>query len=58
MYHQRIPNTSQKRFDTRQLTQNEENQESYRDKIKQEAESSTYVAAHQENKWEKFKDII
>ena len=50
MYHQRIPNTSQKRFDTRQLTQNEENQESYRDKIKQEAESSTYVAAHQENK--------
>ena len=29
IYHQRIPNTSQKRFDTRQLTQNEENQERY-----------------------------
>ena len=53
-----MPNTIQKRFDTRQLTQNEENQESYRDQIKQEAKSSSYVAAHQENKWEKFKDII
>ena len=58
IYHQRMPNTIQKRFDTRQLTQNEENQESYRDQIKQEAKSSSYVAAHQENKWEKFKDII
>ena len=31
IYHQRMPNTSQKRFDTRQLTQNEENQERYRE---------------------------
>ena len=45
IYHQRIPNTSQKRFDTRQLTQNEENQERYREQIKQETESSAYVVA-------------
>ena len=56
--HQRIPNTSQKRFDTRQLTQNEENQERYREQIEQETESSAYVAAQQENKWEKLQDII
>ena len=31
IYHQRMPNTSQKKFDTRQLTQNEENQERYRE---------------------------
>ena len=53
-----MPNTSQKKFDTRQLTQNEENQERYRKQIKQESESSTYVAAQEENKWEKLKDII
>ena len=58
IYHQRMPNASQKRFNTRQLTQNEENQERYRDQINQEAESSTYVAAHQENIWEKLKYII
>ena len=58
IYHQRMPNTSQKRFDTRQLTQNEENQERYREQIKQETESSAYVAAQQGNKWEKLKDII
>ena len=51
-----MPNTSQKRFDTRQLTQNEENQERYREQIEQETESSAYVAAQQENKWEKLKD--
>ena len=56
--HQRMPNTSQKRFDTRQLTQNEENQERYREQIEQETESSAYVAAQQENKWEKLKDKI
>ena len=50
--------TSQKRFDTRQLTQNEENQERYREQIKQETESSAYVAVQHENKWEKLKDII
>ena len=53
-----MPNTSQKRFDTRQLTQNEKNQERYSKQIKQETECSTYVAAQQENKWEKLKDII
>ena len=53
-----MPNTSQKRFDTRQLTQNEENQERYREQIEQETESSAYVAAQQENKWEKLKDKI
>ena len=37
-YHQGMPNTSQKRFDTRQLTQNEENQERYREEIKKETE--------------------
>ena len=58
IYHQRIPNTSQKRFDTRELTQNEENQERYREQIKHETESGEYVAAQQENKWEKLKDII
>ena len=51
-----MSNTSQKRFDTRQLTQNEENQERYREQIKQETDSSAYVAAQQENKWEKLKD--
>ena len=58
IYHQRMPNTSQKKFDTRQLTQNEENQERYREQIKQETESSAYVAVQHENKWEKLKDII
>ena len=58
IYHQRMPNKSQKRFDTRQLTQNEENQERYREQIKQETESSAYVAVQHENKWEKLKDII
>ena len=53
-----MPNTSQKRFDTRQFTQNEESQERYREQIEQETESSAYVAAQQENKWEKLKDII
>ena len=50
IYHQRIPNTSQKKFDTRQLTQNEENQERYGEQIKQEIESSAYAAAQRENK--------
>ena len=53
-----MQNTSQKRFDTRQLTQNEENQEIYREPIKKEAESSEYIAAQQQDKWEKLKDII
>ena len=53
-----MPNTSQKRFNTRQPTQNEENQVRYREQTKQETESSKYVAAQQENKWEKLKDII
>ena len=53
-----MPNTSQKKFDTRQLTQNEENQERYSEQIKQETESTEYVAAQQENKWEKLKNII
>ena len=53
-----MSNTSQKRLNTRQLIQNEESQESYREQIKEETESSTYVAAQQENKWEKLKDII
>ena len=58
IYHQRMPNTSQKRFDIRQLIQNEENQERYRQRVKQETESSACIAAEQENKWEKLKDII
>ena len=58
IYHQKMPNTSQKRFDTIQLTQNEENQEIYGEQIKQETETSKYVAAQQEYKWEKLKDII
>ena len=58
IYHQRMPNTSQKRFDARQLTQNEKNQERYREQVKQETESSAYVPAQQGNKWEKLKDII
>ena len=58
IYLQRMPNTSQKRFKARQVTQNEENQERYREQIKQETESSKYVAAQQEYKWEKFKEII
>ena len=53
IYHERVHNTSQKRFDTRQLTQNEEKQERY-NQIKQEIESSEYVAAQQEYKWEKL----
>ena len=57
-YHQRMPNTIQKRFNARQLTQNEKSQERYREQIKQETESSAYVAAQQGNKWEKLKDII
>ena len=51
-----MPNTSQKRFDTRHLRQNEENQD--REQIKQETESNEYAAAQQENKWEKLKDMI
>ena len=47
-----------KNLNTRQATQNEENQERCREQIEQETESSTYVAAQQENKWEKLKDII
>ena len=58
IYHQRMPNTSQSRLDTRGLTQNEENQERYRGHIKHETESSACIAAQQENKWEKLKDII
>ena len=58
IYQQRMPNTIQKRFDTRQLTQNEENEERHREQIKKETESSTYVAVQQQNKWEKLKDII
>ena len=57
IYHQRMPNTSQKRFDTRLLTQNEENRERYREQIKQKTGTSEYVEAQQENKWEKLKDI-
>ena len=53
-----MPNTSQKRFNTIQLTQNEENQERYGEQIKQETETSEYVAAQQEYKWENLKDII
>ena len=53
-----MPNTSQKRFDTGQLAQNKENQEKYREQIKQDIESKEYVAAQPENKWEKLKDII
>ena len=40
IYHQKMPNTSQKGFDIRQFKQNEENQERYREQIKQETESS------------------
>ena len=58
IYHQTMPNTSQKRFDTGQLAQNKENQEKYREQIKQDIESKEYVAAQPENKWEKLKDII
>ena len=58
IYHQKMPNTSQKRFDTIQLTQNEENQEIYGEQIKQETETSKYVAAQQDYKWEKLKHII
>ena len=53
-----MSNTSQKKFNTRQLIQNEESQERYREQIKEETESSAYVAAQQENKWEKLKDKI
>ena len=53
-----MSNTVQKRFNTRQLIQNEESQERYREQMKEETESSAYVAAQQENKWEKLKDII
>ena len=53
-----MSNTSQKKFNTRQLIQNEESQERYREQIKEETESSAYVAAQQENKWEKLQDII
>ena len=45
------------RHKTALLTQNEENQERYREQIKQEMEGSEYVAAQQEYKWEKLKDI-
>ena len=58
IHHKRMPNTSQNRFDTRQLTQNEENQVRYREQIKQETASREYVAEQQDNKWEKLKDII
>ena len=53
-----MSNTNQKRFDTKQLTQDLENQERYWEQIKQETESGTYVAAQQENKWERLKDWI
>ena len=46
-----------KRFDTRQLIQNEDIQERYREQIKQGIESMKYKAT-EENKWEKLKDII
>ena len=45
-----MPKASQKMLDTRQLTQNEEHQESYREQIKQETESREYVAAQQMEK--------
>ena len=41
---------AQKNLNTRQTTQNEENQERCREQIEQETESTTYVAAQQENK--------
>ena len=47
-----------KNLNTRQATQTEENQERCREQIEKETESSTYVAAQQENKWEKLKEII
>ena len=47
-----------KNLNTRQATQNEENQERCREQIEHETESSTYVAAQQGNKWEKLKEII
>ena len=43
IYHKKMSNTSLKRFDTRQLTQNEENQARYREQIKQETASREYV---------------
>ena len=49
IYHQRMPKTSQKMLDTRQLTQNEE-KERYREQIKPETESREYVAAQQMEK--------
>ena len=48
--HQRMTNASQKRLNTRQLMQNEESLERYREQTKQETESSAYVAAQLENK--------
>ena len=53
-----MPSTIQNRFITRQLTQNEENQKRFREQIKQETESSEYLAAQRENKWERFEYII
>ena len=53
-----MSNTNQERFDTKQLTQDVENQERYWEQIKHETESGTYVAAQQENKWETLKDWI
>ena len=50
IYHQMMPKASQKMLDTRQLTQNEEHQERYREQIKQETESREYVAAQQMEK--------
>ena len=57
IYHKRMQNQSQKRFDTRQLIQNEDIQERYREQIKQGIESMKYKATG-ENKSEKLKDII
>ena len=57
IYHKRMQNQSQKRFDTRQLIQNEDIQERYREQIKQGIESMKYKAT-EEDKWKKLKDII
>ena len=53
-----MPSTIPNRFITRQLTQNEDNQKRFREQIKQETESSEYLAAQRENKWERFEYII
>lgn len=53
-----MPSTIPNRFVTRQLALNEENQKRHREQIKQETESSKYLAAQRENKWERLKYII